>query len=500
MQKQKSSETILDSVRYSGFCEAIVDLLGLHFAEKDKKDVERKLKATSLDFGFSNIIDFVDWVIGSDLSHEQVTLFAKHFTVGETYFFRDSNIFNLFETKIFPDLIKQRQSNGRFIRIWCAACCTGEEPYSLAILLDRMIPDIETWNILILGTDINPIFLKKAQQGIYKKWSFRATPEPIRRAYFTEDKENQFKIIPKINKMVHFTCLNLIEDKYPSLINQTHSMDLILCNNVLIYFTKDKIKHTIHHLAESLIETGYLLVSALEVPYVQDEKLESHIMQSVTLFQKNSSPTKNIPPIQPIPLKKPSLLVPPTPKSKVEYFQKEDTFKSPKQVDNENVYSDLFQKGNYDELIKKIEAKLTCEFDLPGNTALITLLARSYANKGETEKAKKYLEQILQKDKLNPDLYFFYSTLLQELGQFSQAVAALKKALFLDQNHVISYYSLGNLLLSLGKIDEADRNFRNAMQLLEKMENSSFLIELGGITVGRLMEIISSIQKQIYSN
>jgi chemotaxis protein methyltransferase CheR len=490
MEKQKSNEIALDSERFSRFCEIIVELLGLHLSEKDKKDVEKRLHATCQEFGFSNTNDFVDWLAGSRLSHDQITLFAKHFTVGETYFFRDTSLFTLFEKKILPELIQKRQNNGRYIRVWCSACCTGEEPYSLAILLDRLIPDIEAWDILILGTDINPIFLRKAEQGIYKKWSFRATPEGIRHRYFTEDKHGHFKIIPKINKMVHFTCLNLIEDKYPALINQTHTMDLIICNNVLIYFTKEKIKYTIHHLTDSLVESGILLVSALEVPYVQDERLVPHLLDSVTLFQKELNLQKAIvAPITPVSSKKQPIL--PLPLAPVELKKIEE---------KENLYSELYENGNYDEVIKKLEKKLGNESGQPDGGKLVILLARSYANKGETEKAKKCLEKALQNEKLNPELYFFYSTLLQELGQLPEAIAALKKSLFLDQNYVISYYALGNILLGLGKTEEADRNFRNALLLLEKMESNSFLIELGGITVGSLMEIISFIQKQIYSN
>jgi chemotaxis protein methyltransferase CheR len=123
------------------------------------------------------------------------------------------------------------------------------------------------------------------------------------------------------------------------------------------------------------------------------------------------------------------------------------------------------------------------------NTKLMILLARSYANNGNLEKAKTCIEKTLKQEKLDPELYFFYATVLQEIGKLQEAAAALKKSLFLDQNYVVSYYALGNVLFALGKKEEAERNFRNAKQLLENMDPNIFLNELG-MTTKALLEII----------
>ena len=118
--------------------------------------------------------------------------------------------FAFLEEKVLPELIELRRTTGKYLRIWSAGCCTGEEPYSLAILLDKILGDTKDWNITILATDINPIFLRKASAGIYGKWSFRDTPEWVRERYFTKTKENHFELLPKIRKRVSFTCHNLV--------------------------------------------------------------------------------------------------------------------------------------------------------------------------------------------------------------------------------------------------------------------------------------------------
>lgn len=486
MKKIKCNERSLNLDQFTKFCDAIDKLLGLSFSTKDLQEVEKKLYEVSHELGFSKMDECINWLTISSPTYDQMAIFAKYFTVGETYFFRDSNIFSLFENKILPELIQNKRGSGNSMRIWCAACCTGEEPYSLAMLLDRLIPDINNWEIFILGSDVNPIFLHKAEEGYYKKWSFRATPQDCIEKYFVEERQGMFKIIPRIKRMVHYTYLNLVEDKYPSLSNQIHSMDLIVCNNVLIYFSKDKIKQTIDHLTESLVEKGYLAVSALEVPYVQNEKLIPLVQDSVTLFQKDSRPRKPVVVESKATPKKKRATSPPPMVMAVPIPIRTEA------PDEDKVYHELFQKGNYDEIIKKLEKRV---FGLESSKLLI-LLARSYANQGKSDKALKCLQNILKQEKLEPELYFFYATLLQETGQLTEAASALKKSLFLDQNYAASYYALGNVLAALGKAEEAARNYRNAEQILKKMAPDNFLNELG-ITVGALLEIIASIQKQV---
>ena len=157
-------------------------------------------------------------------------------TVGETYFMRDSAQFAALRQDILPELIRRRQKERR-LRIWSAGCASGEEPYSLAMVLSELIPDWERWSVLILGTDINKQSLARARQGLYKKWSFRQCDPGVSGRYFTPQ-EQRFQIKPDIARRVSFAYLNLAEDTYPSLITNTCAMDLILCRNVAIYLPR----------------------------------------------------------------------------------------------------------------------------------------------------------------------------------------------------------------------------------------------------------------------
>ena len=121
--------------------------------------------------------------------------FIAELTIGETYFFRHRAQFDALERTILPDLIARR-SQERRLRIWSAGCATGEEPYSLAILLDRMLPDREAWSVMILGTDINRASLEQAQRGTYRSWSFRGVDQATQRRYFTRSGDER-RIAPR---------------------------------------------------------------------------------------------------------------------------------------------------------------------------------------------------------------------------------------------------------------------------------------------------------------
>jgi chemotaxis protein methyltransferase CheR len=186
-------------------------------------------------------------------------------TIGETYFFSNSPQLEALRMEVFPALINERRKAGILqLRIWSAGCATGEEPYSIAIMLRELLPDIEAWNISLLATDINVNFLQEARAGLYRNKSFRnETPEVVRERWFISG-ENDFQIKPIIQKMVSFRHLNLITDDYPSYDSSTMHMDVILCRNVTIYFSSDTTRQVASRFYRALNHNGWLVVGHSE--------------------------------------------------------------------------------------------------------------------------------------------------------------------------------------------------------------------------------------------
>lgn len=152
--------------------EFIAQNTGLHFPPERRSDLQRGFTAAAAEFGFADSARCADWLLSTPLTRPQLHTLASHLTVGETYFFRDRKTFDALAQHILPELLRRRRGREQRLRLWSAACSTGEEPYSLAILLQQLLPDWRDWHITILATDINPRSLQKAAAGVYGEWSF----------------------------------------------------------------------------------------------------------------------------------------------------------------------------------------------------------------------------------------------------------------------------------------------------------------------------------------
>jgi len=199
----------------SQLSEFVATQTGLYFPQERWGDLERGIAAAAPDFNFSDRESCARWLLSAPLTRHMNEVLASHLSVGETYFFREKQSLGIFEEHILPMLLQSRRHNERRLRIWSAGCSTGEEAYSIAILLDRLIPDLKDWNVTILATDFNPKFLRKAVQGVYGEWSFRDAPVWLRERYFNKSRDGRFEIHPRIRKMVTFSYLNFAEDIYP---------------------------------------------------------------------------------------------------------------------------------------------------------------------------------------------------------------------------------------------------------------------------------------------
>src|SRR6185369_2626284 len=240
----------------------IARTMGLHIKDERLNELAQKVVSISRDFGYDDPEECMLWLMSAPLSREQADILARSLTIGETYFLRDPQSFHALEKHILPEIIRNRRTKS--LRIWSAGCSTGEEPYSIAILLSRILPDPDDWNIMLLATDINPVALERGRQGIYGNWSFRDAP-PWLMDYFRKRKDGRFEIIPTIRKMVRFSYLNLAEDGYPSLLNSTNAIDIIFCRNVMLYFEPALIEKMIVKFHNTLQDGGWLFVSPTEV-------------------------------------------------------------------------------------------------------------------------------------------------------------------------------------------------------------------------------------------
>jgi len=179
-------------------------------------------------------------------------------TTNESFFFRDSHMFDTFRDEVLPVLIENRQSTKR-LRIWCAAASSGQEPYSIAMILKEMSAKLADWKIEILGTDISLEILERAKSGIYTQFEVqRGVPTNFLLTYF-ERAEEQWKIIDPILSMVQYRPFNLLDN--PSVLGK---FDVVFCRNVLIYFDEPTKSRILDDVSRMLAPDGVLLLGGAE--------------------------------------------------------------------------------------------------------------------------------------------------------------------------------------------------------------------------------------------
>lgn len=495
-----AGELLISDSFLSKLSEFVADKMGLHFPKERWRDLEKGIASAAREFGFNDAESCIQRLTSFPLTKNQIETLASHLTVGETYFFREEKTFEIFEERIFSELIRSRVSIEKRLRIWSAGCSTGEEPYSIAILLNKMIPDLKDWNITILATDINPRFLRKAYDGIYSEWSFRNTPLWVKERYFKKAEGNRLEILPHIKNMVTFSYHNLAEDDYPSLSSNTNAMDVILCRNVLMYFNLESQKKVIRHLHRCLVDSGCLIVSPSETSNILYSQFKAENLSNVIFYRKISEPH----------LKSESVieeLMPETFGNEEAIFHPEDEITIHGEIpefsisgESESIAAEpaadpytegfaLYKDGLYTEAETKITSLLNSN---QNNPSALMLLSRIYANQGKLSEAVQFCERAIATDKLNPGGHYLLATILQEQGHIEGATASLKRALYLNQDFVLAHFALGNLNRGHSRFREAERYFRNAHSLLSRYRREDILPESDGMTAGRLTEIIEA--------
>jgi len=470
--------------------ERIAETMGLSFPPERWPDLQRALGRAAGDLGCADAAECAEWILSRSLTRPQVQVLASHLTVGETYFFRDRKIFDALSNTVLPELIRARRACDRRLRIWSAACCTGEEPYSLAILLSQILPDSEDWRVTILATDINERFLQKAAAGVYGAWSFRETPPEFKERYFRRTPEGDYAILPEIKQRVTFAHLNLVEDVYPSLATDTNAMDIIFCRNVLMYFTVPQVRKAIGNLRRSLLDDGWLVVSPSETSQALFSQFATVNLPGVILYRKSTVKPSVEPAWVSPPRSEPREFIAPAVEVSGALLPEPPVKEpAPAPPSAPHVAAQFYEKGDYAAAAETLLAN----FPPQATSPTYSLLTRALANQGRLSEALAWCDRWIGEDKLDAAGHYLRAVILQELGDRDQARLALQRAVYLQPRLVLAHFALGNLARSSDRPAEADKHFANALTLLRACPPEEPLPESDGLTVGRLEEIITSL-------
>jgi chemotaxis protein methyltransferase CheR len=435
---------ILVDPLYGALKDYVLNHTGLsYYADKDE-DFAMRLSRRIVARTVSDCKSYLGLLTELRFGRQEMDQLVGELTIGETYFFRHREHFDLLRSTIIPDLLV-RNRDTRSLRIWSAGCATGAEPYSIGLLLQlEFRTQLAGWNVSIVATDLNLDFLERARTARFAEWALRETPEAIRLRCFTRE-GHTWQLRPDFTRGVSFRYHNLAGQS--DLLEGPGSFDLILCRNVIIYFSREQAMSTLRLLQRHMSPRGWLLVGYAE-PNMEMFKAFEPVTTADATAYRNPGPRPENPwparsfPDAPVPVRSPSL-------------------------------QRVVIEAN--TLPRAIQETMPTVDDV-----------RVLADTGHWDAASRLTEKLIQTDSLNPGSHFISALIHEHLGANDKAMVALRRAIYLDRRFALAHYHLGTSLTNVRQLESASRSFRNALEILTTMADDEPLPHGDSITAGEL--------------
>ncbi len=446
----------------------IADRLGLDFPENRQADLKRGLEQVLGDSPLRSSEQCMTWLATLPDESPEWKGLAGSLTIGETYFFRDRAFVEALQQEILPALIADRRSaNTLRLRCWSAGCAIGAEPYSLAILLDQLLPDRQQWALTILATDISSGALESAKQGIYSEWALRETSPWIMDRYFHRRGKDSWEVDPAIRQMVTFAPLNLAGNSFPALTTNTIVMDLIVCRNVLMYFTQDVQRAAVVRLQEALVTEGWLVVSPAETSSELFFPLVPVNLPGTIFYKKCPHPNGSM---VPLPMGNPILVEPMVPEGP-------EPLRATGESEPEDPWPLSVRPGTAQPVAVESGSRET-------NLHTVRILA----DQGHLVEARRLCDTLVARDRLNPESALLLAAICQEQGEIPAAIDALRRAVYLAPNSAAAHFMLGCLLVRQGDGKRGRQSLEAVVALLGSASPDEAVPGSDGLTAGRLLE------------
>ena len=259
---------------------------GIFFTDQEKYVLENRLLRHIEEGGFDDFEKYVDFLRHDPLRDKEFSSLFDLVTTKETSFFRDANQLQAFESVVLPPIVKEAEEKGcKKLRIWSAPCSTGEEPYTLAMLLLNKFPKIQDsgWDIEIHGSDISECVLQSARRGEYNDYSIRNVPPPYLDRYFTKNGNGKYNVRPEVRGMVRLSNINLFDNLK---LRMFRGMNIVFCRNMLIYFDEAAKKRVIANIYDSLAPGGYLFIGHAESLFNISRAFKLVNINNILIYQK----------------------------------------------------------------------------------------------------------------------------------------------------------------------------------------------------------------------
>lgn len=501
---------------------------GMDFTDNRARRLREAVEKVLATKGISDDLD--ELLANSDAHAAFLDQVTAELMVGESFFFRNEHHFRALRECVIPEILN-RNTDRNEIRLWSAGCAGGEEPYSLAILLDQILQSHAKnesgtdWSISILATDINTEFLERAQQAEYRDWSFRRTNIHNDTRYF--EKAGVVKrLLPSVRQHVRFLYLNLVKDIYPSPLSGTTGLDLILFRNVAIYLQPRVVEAIIQRFHRCLKPGGWLLLGEAEVSQFRPEGFEVERFGPATFLRKPARFTEDDrsekPPGPVLPAvfqtKVPSVDATQVGETRASRTPKAETNRqrpavggaatpeasSPPvparpqvskprglpRVDWQDIERCLKRK---DFVAAESELKRIPQHRDRARAKL--KYVRRLLELPQTARAREVLDECLHEEPLLIDAHLLKACLAEERGDLAEAESSCRRALYLDPGSPMLHFHLALIQQQRGDTSGSQKSFQLVQKLAKSQEPETIAEHGDGICYGRLSEMVQSILK-----
>jgi chemotaxis protein methyltransferase CheR len=253
--------TRLSNKEYGLISQLVYDKFGINLGEQKRALIVGRLNKVLHQNGFTTFEEYYNYLI-KEQSGEALKTLVDRISTNHTFFWRENEHFDYLVKTVLPEITATKKYiNNRSLKIWCSGCSSGEEPYTLAMLLREYYGhSLSSWDTGILATDISSQALDKAIKGVYLDENVSKLPAHLRNAYFKNIGDDQLEVLPQLKSMIMYRRLNLIADNYPF----KNKFNIIFCRNVMIYFDKPTREALLARYSRYMVDGGYLFIGHSE--------------------------------------------------------------------------------------------------------------------------------------------------------------------------------------------------------------------------------------------
>jgi chemotaxis protein methyltransferase CheR len=460
----------LTDEEFAAVARLLHDSAGLAFDESRRESLAYCVNERMRACGCADVASYLALVSAADGAVERQQLLDV-VTIPETHFFRNPPQIRALRAHVLPELLRQASTTRR-LRIWSAGCSTGEEPYTVAMLLRELLPLTSGWDIKVIATDISTRALLSAESARYAERAFVMTdPLDLQRFFYLDADSGAYVVRDEVRELVEFRHHNLVADAPPF---EPGELDLVLCRNVTIYFDRTTTKQLMQRLHSCLRPGGYLFLGHAETLWQISEDFSLVSLGDAFVYRRAE---------------------PGAERRAVLPDRRTEDEPRPTRADR--------RRGPVDRrLVAPAPAPAVAPPPPPAETVVESedrdplVAVRTAVAQGRYDEAADLAAEVVTATPLRSEAHYLHGLALGNLGRDEQALVVLRKAVYLDPEDGFAHFLLGGALERTGEHLAAARSYRAAASTLGRRPFDAVAPELGGRSVAELAALCHQLALQ----